>query len=585
MSQIGVELNKAHVSATRISWENAILNSLYFDAMEDRYSRITTAHQATFEWILHPGHTDSSSNPTDVGIVDWLQSKHGVYWISGKPGSGKSTLMKFLTDHHQTQKRLLQWSGPRILTTASFYFWNAGSDLQKSQEGLLRSLLYEILRKCPSIISFIHKQEVPNADHIRWTLQDLLKAMHAIRDYGTLGTKFCFFIDGMDEYDGNHHEIITALKALISSPNIKLCVSSRPWNVFEDAFGRDPSRKLYLHNLTRTDIELFTRTAFQENDVFYSLSSAEKMQAEELVDQVVRKSHGVFLWVFLVVRSLNEGLTNGDSILTLQERFRLIPADLEQFFLHILDQVEPIYRPKMAYTFQQALQAGAPMPVLAYSFLDENDPDFAISPDCRNLDKESMKARNQKVARRLNGRCKCLLEVHRSWHWPEFWGNKVEFIHRTARDYLLSREMQCFLQSQCDTEITTYRQLSRAYLCLIRTLPSSDTELLLSHIDRCMYFAYNAEIDQGTSDCAMLEKLEQVVRERCSQDATIVASGLDATADDWMLDLAARNGLQIYVKDRLAQDAPRGPVDIKDPNLYGRICFAPLRGTSAIVRE
>ena len=274
------------------------------------------------------------------------------------------------------------------------------------------------------------------------------------------------------------------------------------------------------------------------------------------MEQVVGKSYGVFLWVFLAVRSLNEGLTNGDSISTLQRRLHLIPADLETFFLHMLHQVEPIYRSSMACTFQEALQAVEPMPLLAYSFLDEEDPCFAINLECQEMSKEKMKARNEKTSRRINGRCKGLLEVRKSWHWPEFWGNKVEFIHRTARDFLLTKEMQCFLQSSCDEELSMGRTLSRTYLSLIKTLPSWGIELLGSHIERCMYFAYNTEVERGTSDCVMLDELEHVMRRRCSEDAAIVTGGLDAAKDDWLFELAVTNGLRIYVQERLTKDNP-----------------------------
>lgn len=44
------------------------------------------------------------------------------------------------------------------------------------------------------------------------------------------------FVDGLDEYHGNHQELVAYLQQLQKAPCIKLCVSSRAWNVFADAF-------------------------------------------------------------------------------------------------------------------------------------------------------------------------------------------------------------------------------------------------------------------------------------------------------------------------------------------------------------
>ena len=63
--------------------------------MHARYMNITKAyrnvidsHRATFDWIF------SEDGP---GFAQWLKDGKGVYWIYGKAGSGKSTLMKFIS--------------------------------------------------------------------------------------------------------------------------------------------------------------------------------------------------------------------------------------------------------------------------------------------------------------------------------------------------------------------------------------------------------------------------------------------------------------------------------------------------------
>jgi hypothetical protein len=184
-----------------------------------------------------------------------------VFWIGGKAGSGKSTLMKFIHDHPCTKAALRVWAGPATLITASYFFWSSGSHLQKSQEGLLQTLLYDILTKRPSLISKVISTASPG-DH-GWTRSELLAAFASFKEHFDSSTKFWFFIDGLDEYWGYPRDLLEVLQNLSKCGNVKLCVSSRPWPIFKQAFDQFPSRRLYLHELTRTDISLYVRNKLE----------------------------------------------------------------------------------------------------------------------------------------------------------------------------------------------------------------------------------------------------------------------------------------------------------------------------------
>lgn len=70
-----------------------ILSELRFDGMDERYEDIADAYRKTLQWIYEK---------PNLNFVRWLNGDHGVYWISGKAGSGKSTLMKFLCQDRRT---------------------------------------------------------------------------------------------------------------------------------------------------------------------------------------------------------------------------------------------------------------------------------------------------------------------------------------------------------------------------------------------------------------------------------------------------------------------------------------------------
>ncbi len=133
----------------RSAAEQSVLKSLKYESMRTRHANIEEAHGYTFDWIFE----DASSSPfPQVKFLEWLQTHSGFYWVAGKAGSGKSTLMKYLYKQSRTNKALQVWAGTKKLVTASYFFWIGGKEIQKSQDGLLCSLLDDILTKCPALI-------------------------------------------------------------------------------------------------------------------------------------------------------------------------------------------------------------------------------------------------------------------------------------------------------------------------------------------------------------------------------------------------------------------------------------------------
>jgi hypothetical protein len=86
--------------------------------------------------------------------------------------------------------------------------------------------------------------------------------------------------------------------------------------------------------------------------------------------KLVEKAQGVFLWVFLVIRSLLRGLSSADDQRELQQRIDELPPDLEAFFRHILSKADKVYQQQTAQIFEVVTQAGLPLPLVAYSYLD-----------------------------------------------------------------------------------------------------------------------------------------------------------------------------------------------------------------------
>lgn len=441
------------------------LRSLYFERLTSRHDNIEPAHAKTFDWIFKNSQ-EAAESPT--GFVEWLRSKHGSYWIRGKAGSGKSTLMKYIWHHPSTIHHLQHWAGSdHKLITASYFFWSTGSELQNSQHGLLQTLLFEVLRSCPELIERVRESTYQVYDWVMfprvidWHLATLKKMWHVAIEQD-LPLKFCFFIDGLDEYGGNNYGLIQLVKALAAYPHVKVCVSSRPWTEFNHAFGQDISRVTKLEDLTAGDIRRYVDDHLNGN-VQFKLLKKNDARYESLANEVVKRAQGVFLWVFLVVRSLKEGTLYSDSIDEMHHRLDTFPEDLEGFFKQMLYDIPAFYRQHTSITFKVALAAAAPLPLEIYGLVDElvKQPLFALSPF---VEKELQDDINV-LPNRLDARSKGFLEVVKRADPYPCDAYEVDFLHRTARDFLTaSVDAQMMFQQDLTENFNPSLMLCHAFL-------------------------------------------------------------------------------------------------------------------------
>jgi hypothetical protein len=411
----------------------ALLSRLKYREMEDRHERIADAYTQTFEWIFKtPRETQKGSD-----FDGFLRGHQGLYWVTGKPGAGKSTLMKFISEDPRTKTALEVWASGKELFLSSFYFWCSGTEIQMSLAGFMRTLLHDALKQLPYLVSTVFSERweifVVLGDLVAWeepwTMAEIFRALKILVQETTKTTKMAFIIDGLDEFHGNYSEqieLINLLQSFLGSNNdVKICVSSRPWNIFEDAFKSRPS--LRLEDLTFPDIQHYVTSHLSSNPGFAALQRLDSGYASKLIHNVTTKASGVFLWVILVVGSLLEGLTNGERLLELQQRLDSLPADLESLFWKILNSVD---FERASQLLQIVKVAKSPLTLLELSFADEEDPEFLLKIPTAPLTDEQKTSRAVIMRRRLNGCCKGLLEAE---PYPE---SEIGYLHRTVRDFI-----------------------------------------------------------------------------------------------------------------------------------------------------
>ncbi|KAK5997627.1 hypothetical protein PT974_02991 [Cladobotryum mycophilum] len=423
-------------NAIHALYEDRILKKLWFRKMDDRKETITSAHSETLRWALEPPQDGASWDD----LSHWLHFESGIYWVCGKAGSGKSTLMKYLYHHPQTHYLLGEWaSGPYVL--ANFFFWNLGTAEQKTQEGLSRALLYQILSVNRDLIPIMlpnmwKEASITNHDIDIPSIAETKLAFRLLAENTFKMSKICFFIDGLDEFVGDYMDGIQFVKDLAKCQRIKFVVSSRPIPDCVASFEKSP--QLQLQHLTRGDIEAYIHDTISNHDRMKGLI---RERSEDVSDE--------------------------------------LPPELEEMFQLMLQKVPQRYRTKSAEIFRMCFMKQrfadrhqlSDMYTLALALHNTN----VDTLDLESLTKDQLRQLCDKVAGRLRSWCGGLLEItmpRPAGKVPicfcgvslvygvhdDYIDSRVDFMHRTVYEFLSQDktwDLDCLQMENGDLECAT----------------------------------------------------------------------------------------------------------------------------------
>ena len=557
----------------QIASEERVLKSLEFVEWKRRFSEVHKAHHQTFNWMLEDSKDSSIQHPH---FKRWLQCQNGIYWIGGKPGSGKSTLMKFLTENQAVNEHLQDWAGPSAkLIMVSWFFWAAGSPMQRSKEGLFQSLLFQVLRRCTWLIPIVCERRWQDENEYDgksdpWSLDELEDAFSILVQQPLPGSRFCMFIDGLDEYEGLPDEIIDRLKLLAKSDSIKLCVSSRPSTAFREGFaiGKCDGSILLQHH-TKGDIERFVRDILEKNSKFTNAEQKDKRYGV-FIQEVIERAKGVFLWVQLVVNDILRGLGEQNKLEDLQDKLNAMPGSLKKYFKQMFDRIDSAHRTESAKVFLLAAHAVQPLSVECYRYLEKEhrDPGYTYGASVAPMTPARLQSLYEDVRNRINFLCKDLLEVNEI-HTDAIFGYQVDFLHRTVRDFLMTKDIHEELVQRATDDNTTdwdaHRALCHVELARAKQLPlgrgiQHHLNVLFTLVDALLFYVHEVEIEQKLAVSKLLDELDRVVSSYANHDmvyhwtnARDPPKGLyfDEANHNCFLALAIQSRLVLYVKEKL----------------------------------
>jgi len=399
------DLGTQHTQELTEEQKQVLLDSLRFDQIDARHMTIKTAHAKTCRWLLRKSE-----------YLDWcdpekLAEHNGFLWIKGKPGAGKSTLMKFALANTRRNAK------DEIIL--SFFFNARGEDLEKSTSGLFRSLLVQLLEQPSS--TRIRSSTLGSPiwkSNAEWTLESLQSlfedAVLSFRDAAII----CF-VDALDECDDRQIRDMVYFferlgeKTVEAALPFRVCFASRHY----PHITISKQHNLILEGQEGHDQDIV-------NYLSAKLKIGHSKLAEDIRAAVQARASGVFMWIVLVTDILNREF-DGGRIHRLKKRIQEIPADLHELFRSILTR-DTSNKEELLLCIQWVLFARKPLTPtqLYFAVLSGVDPDVLLE-----WDKDA--TTSETIAKYLLDSSKGLTEITKSK------SPTVQFIHESVRDFLL----------------------------------------------------------------------------------------------------------------------------------------------------
>ncbi|PIA89572.1 Vegetative incompatibility protein HET-E-1 [Cercospora beticola] len=286
---------------------------------EDKIQRSSeTCHPGSCLWFL---------NHNAVKRCLAQGSKNNKLWIHGKPGSGKSVLSVQLAQDLKSQ----------LYSTVVFYMCDFRIADRNTRSTILRHVVAQLIAQHPDLAAFVQeeymlKRREPSATCLKELIAALSSNLKSTR----------IIIDGLDESPIKEHQ--TLLKDLLSivddvskTSKCTLMLFSRGIPTIDRLLKKQ--QRINLDGETeavRGAIRMYVKheiSKFINEQDYLILTSVDIGNLEE---SIVEKADGMFLWVRLVLESLE----NIHSMHELRSHVEQLPKGLEAAYARVLHQFD-----------------------------------------------------------------------------------------------------------------------------------------------------------------------------------------------------------------------------------------------------
>ena len=314
----------------RTESETILLNALGEANVRSHLDLVADNHKGTLEWILlHPSYNQWRNG---------APHEYPMLWMPGPLGSGKSTALKFLIE------RLSCSTVPCMVV---FFFCDGRDPTKRTEVGLLRSIVRQILQKDKELLSkFSEKYSRADLSLAKnlWNLMQQCCLALAQSNRPTY-----VLIDGVDELqDTDCTAFLERFERLIRDigclegarrSNVRFLLTSRPWTIVKDRLG-----SFVTLEFQRERVQFDIKTML--TDVVQSFARQESFPdavASRIIDTILDKAQGMFLWASLAWNHFKD-MDSAWSKRTVDAQLLeldLLPSGIIPLYEHLLRRLQP----------------------------------------------------------------------------------------------------------------------------------------------------------------------------------------------------------------------------------------------------
>ena len=334
------------------------------------------------------------------------------------------------------------------------------------------------------------------------------------------------FIDGLDEFEGREDTVIKKMTDLADQKHVKVCLSSRPLPMFEEAFNGRPS--LRLQDLTYHTIREYAKNQLSPQiEKRTSLNKNDGDLAEELLTRIVERADGVFLWAIIAIRDVGDGLRGFADMNVLKHTVEILPSELESLYMRMLHRIKSSFKRDAAYFLGVALYQDSDwlsimdLCRLQFSLEQRERRDAPFSYEKVETNELVVKCHNLQT--RLRSHTAGLLELtrldgprytpnksgivdgkhtkfrfygEREDHHPILY-TKIDFLHRTTRDFLLENdEAKSFLAQNGLSEAHVRLSIARGTLAQLAHFSQGEAKIVDDQWPHPVLYPYRGALSQ-----------------------------------------------------------------------------------------
>ena len=550
--------------------------------------------------INDPAHTTCQWILEHESYEEWYKNRRGLLWIKGKPGAGKSTVLKYAFEAAKQNNE--------GLILASFFFHGRGSLIQKSPLGLFRSLLHQILLQVPDLLmefASLYRErcdtEGENGQSWDWRERDLQKFFSSHVTETAKRFSMRLYIDALDECGQDPAISLVEYFCRFADP-IAICFACRHYPIIS---LEEAGFEVSVEHENAPDIDVYITNRIEPAVRNTKFANAIRHELKE-------RSAGNFQWVVLVTPRVIQFYRNGKPLTAICALIRRLPSELASLYDEIVRRAEPDDMTQALHLFQWICFAFRP---LTLQELRE-----AIALDIHTSHASLQESRtfgqyaeiDEEMERRILSLSQGLAEVEKH-------GRKrvVQLVHQSVMDFLLQDGFRLFDELLPDNHLNG-SVIARGHFWISRACikyfsmkevtssrfpcsDSDDEELHPRLSERFPLILYAVKYWIAHAQIVERENVPQddlVALFQPTRSILVALQGLDVAITDLMsrrvfdinpgmtvIDFASSFGLSSVVSCILERDARNAEINVRDNKERTPLHYAAEAGHEAIVRH